>query len=497
MGILAENKEKQYISDNARLMAEWDMEKNADFNPSVLTLGSNKKAWWKCAFGHEWQAAISHRSKGQGCPFCSGKRILAGFNDLTTTHPSLSKEWDFEKNKNILPDEIGKGSEKKVWWICKRGHSWSAAVYSRSAGVGCPRCAKELQSSFPEKAVYYYIKRAFPDAIANYRPNQFNSLELDIFVPSLRMGIEYDGDRWHQNIEKDLNKNKQCSESNIVLIRIREPSCPIIFDNLSICIIRESKKSGLDKTIKLLFESICETFCIECDINIDFERDSAAILELLNPIEKENNILFLNPNLASEWDYQKNGDILPNMVTVGSDKKVWWLCPLGHSYFSSVSSRVRGRGCPICSGKTVLKGYNDFASRYPDLLVEWNYEKNTISPDLIAYGSDKKYWWKCNKDHSYSASLNNKRAGAQCPFCSGKKILVGFNDLATTHSYLLKEWHYQKNKSSPTSVSAGSHKKAWWLCQKCGLEWQTPIYNRTAGHGCPQCAKEKRKKKDA
>lgn len=128
------------------------------------------------------------------------------------------------------------------------------------------------------------------------------------------------------------------------------------------------------------------------------------------------------------------------------------------------------------------------------MLADWDYEKNSFSPDLIAYGSDKTVWWKCDKGHSYSTSINNKRAGAKCPFCSGKKVLKGFNDLATTHPILIEEWNHQKNVPKPTSVSAGSHKKAWWVCQKCGNEWETPIYSRTAGHGCPKCAKEKLKK---
>ena len=477
---------------NPILAQEWNYERNIGLSPEDFLPKSNKKVWWKCALGHEWQAAISHRSNNQGCPICSGKRILPGFNDLATTHPLLVEEWDYEKNTGILPTEISKGSEKKVWWKCSRGHSWNAAIYSRVSGVGCPHCANELQSSFPEKAIYYYIKKSFPDAISNYRSSKLSTLELDIFIPSLNIGIEYDGDRWHQEIEKDLHKNKLCHEIGIKLIRIREPSCPILTDELSIFILRQSKKSGLDKTIQDTFAVISQIIHIEYIPDINTNRDSIAILKLLNPISKENDILTLHPSLVLEWDYQKNGNILPNMITAGSDKKVWWICPLGHSYFSSVSSRVKGRGCPICAGKIILKGYNDFASKCPDLLSEWDYEKNTISPDAIAYGSDKKIWWKCPKGHSYSTSINNKRAGAKCPFCTGKAVLVGFNDLATTRPKLIEEWNYQKNELTPSNISAGSAKKVWWICSKCGFEWQTSVYSRTCGHGCPKCAKDSR-----
>ena len=73
---MAEKKEKQYVSDNARLMAEWDFEKNSllGFDPQKLTRSSNKKVWWKCKEGHEWQAIIQNRNKGSGCPYCSKQK---------------------------------------------------------------------------------------------------------------------------------------------------------------------------------------------------------------------------------------------------------------------------------------------------------------------------------------------------------------------------------------------------------------------------------------
>ena len=90
--------EKKYLLDNPKLMAEWNYEKNGDLNPSQLTLGSNKKVWWKCEKGHEWQSTSNNRSSGNGCPYCSGKKVLRGYNDLVTTNPVLACEWNYEKN---------------------------------------------------------------------------------------------------------------------------------------------------------------------------------------------------------------------------------------------------------------------------------------------------------------------------------------------------------------------------------------------------------------
>ncbi|MBQ4573037.1 MAG: zinc-ribbon domain-containing protein, partial [Clostridia bacterium] len=95
---MAEKKEKRYVSDNAQLMAEWNWEKNNELgiDPKTLTLGSDKKAWWVCNEGHEWQASIGHRSRGRGCPYCAGQKVLKGKNDLQTVNPTLAKEWNYE-----------------------------------------------------------------------------------------------------------------------------------------------------------------------------------------------------------------------------------------------------------------------------------------------------------------------------------------------------------------------------------------------------------------
>ena len=406
---------------NPELVSEWDFKKNntpiCEYRPM-----SNKKVWWICDRGHSWEAAICKRVGGEKCPICQGKRILIGFNDLATTQPSLIKEWDYEKNDEITPTEISKGSEKKVWWKCNRNHSWQATIYSRVSGVGCPRCAKEVQSSFPEKAIYFYIKKIFPDAISNYRSNQLKTFELDVFIPSLQIGVEYDGDRWHRSIEKDLQKNKLCSELGIVLIRIREPNCPILPDNLSVCIHRESKKSGLSITIRHLLFEIFKVGGTEYAINIDLDKDSAAILELLTPLEKEYSLQSKNVDFISEWDYQKNGELLPSMLTSGSDKKVWWLCNNAHSYQAAISSRTRGTGCPICSGSKVLRGYNDLQTVNPALSEEWDFKKNIgLSPSDVMPNSDKKVWWKCQNGHEWQARIGNRNRGNGCPECAKKR----------------------------------------------------------------------------
>ena len=106
---MAEKKEKQYVSDNAQLMAEWNYKLNKNVNPNTLGIMSHKKVWWICAKGHAWESAISKRSQGQGCPYCSGRYPIVGKTDLLTTHPQLAAEWHPYKNM-FSPMQITAGS---------------------------------------------------------------------------------------------------------------------------------------------------------------------------------------------------------------------------------------------------------------------------------------------------------------------------------------------------------------------------------------------------
>ena len=111
-------------------------------NPSQISSGSLQKVWWLGDCGHEWEMAVRNRIIGQKCPYCSGKRVLPGFNDLATKNPELVLEWHPDKN-DIKPSEVTRGSKIKVWWRCSEGHEWQASIANRTKGSNCPECAKQ------------------------------------------------------------------------------------------------------------------------------------------------------------------------------------------------------------------------------------------------------------------------------------------------------------------------------------------------------------------
>lgn len=123
------------------LAAQWHPTKNAPLLPSQVARCSMEKVWWLGPCGHEWDAVVSARTNGgTGCPYCTGKRVLAGENDLATTDPDLAAQWHPTLNAPLTPSDVKRGSNRKVWWQCPKGHVWQKIVYIRSNGNGCPIC---------------------------------------------------------------------------------------------------------------------------------------------------------------------------------------------------------------------------------------------------------------------------------------------------------------------------------------------------------------------
>jgi len=555
VSVMAEKKEKQYVSDNAQLMDEWSWERNTDVAPTQLTLGSNKKVWWICSKGHEWQAKVASRYGGCGCPYCAGRYAIKGENDLSTVNPALAEEWNYaknggltpmdvlpnsnkkawwrcrkghewqasiasrnngngcpycanlytikdendlstvnpalanewnyEKNDGLTPAEVTPNSHKKVWWKCSKGHEWQATIANRNKGIGCPICTSERKTSFPEYILVYYLKKYGLEVVHSYKEYGY---ELDIYIPSQKIAIEYDGYLWHKNkAQKDIEKNIKCKMDGIKLYRIREGLQSL--NDSSIDFVVQKGQKDLPQILEAILTEIVGT-----KVDIDLERDSISIENLREYTEKEQSISVSNPEIAKEWNYEKNGNLKPEHFAANSNKRVWWKCSKGHEWQAAIFTRNKGHGCPYCSGVKTIIGNNDLQTINPSLANEWNHEKNNgLTPVDVAPNSNKKVWWKCSKGHEWQATIASRHSGCKCPYCAGRYVIKGENDLYTVNPTLADEWNYEKNDGlTPVDVLPNSNKKVWWKCGQ-GHEWQAKIQVRTKGASCPQCAREKRK----
>ena len=194
-----------------------------------------------------------------------------------------------------------------------------------------------------------------------------------------------------------------------------------------------------------------------------------------------------HPFLIQEWS-DKNLPLTPAQITYGSNKRVWWKGACGHEWQVSPKSRTSGEKCPYCAGKRVLAGYNDLASLYPDLAMEWSPQNKELRPEDVTAGSHKKVWWKGGCGHEWQAVVKNRVQGAGCPYCSSNRLLPGFNDLAAKRPELAEEWSDKNLPLKPSDVMEFTNRKVWWRCRTCGNEWETLVSIRSGGSQCPYCS---------
>lgn len=202
------------------------------------------------------------------------------------------------------------------------------------------------------------------------------------------------------------------------------------------------------------------------------------------------------PELASEWS-PKNKGKGPSGYTAGSSHKAIWRCKLGHEWTAQIKNRVQGSGCPYCSDRKVMPGFNDFASKNPDLVAEWSPKNKESKPDMVMPYSNKQIWWICERGHEWKTTVANRSLGSKCPYCTHAVIKTGINDLQITHPEIAMEWSEKNGEKKANQYSAYSRETVWWRCSDCGYEWRAVINNHVKNPWCPECEKKENKEQQA
>ena len=198
-------------------------------------------------------------------------------------------------------------------------------------------------------------------------------------------------------------------------------------------------------------------------------------------------------HILEELSYELNAPLVPDSIKPFSDMVVWWKCKRNpnHIWQARVSNRSSGSGCPFCAGNLVYTGETDLETLFPEVAKQWHPTKNgdLDKPSEISAKSNKYAWWQCSRGHEWYTKINNRTSNKTgCPYCSKNRVIKGETDLLSQYPEIAKQWHPVLNGLLfPDEVSTKSNKYAWWICSK-GHEWETKIYHRTDGRGCPYCA---------
>jgi len=473
---------------------QWHNEKNTGFFPEDFRAQSNKKFWWRCGHGHEWQARIQDRTRGNLCPFCSSQTSqleIRIYCELKTLFPNIVWRGKVEGNEiDIFMEEEGIGVEvDSYYWHRTRQKSEQEKQRKLTLkGIKLIRVREKPLTKIGEYDLLYTQKDSGKEILNKLLKTllKFNHFPNEVLIKRYLHSETFLN---HGEFKKVISylpgpppeKSLEGTYPNIAREWNIEENAPLLPKQFSpqsnkkvwwICKNRHKWEAAISTRTKGIG-------CPYCSGRL---------------ATNNNNLKRLRPDLVNEWHPTKNQNLSPENVTPFSHKTVWWLCKKGHEWQSTVADRAKARGCPFCLGRRVSSS-NNLAFLHPELAFEWHPIKNgSLKPQNITSGSGKKVWWKCSTGHEWKAAIYSRVRGNGCPYCAGKLATESIN-LSSIFPKLAKEWHPIKNETlSPTKVRPQSNKKVWWKCSK-GHEWEATINNRANGQGCPYCSGRRLPKK--
>lgn len=267
------------------------------------------------------------------------------------THEEFIREMN-EKRPDI--NILGKYKNKRsgVHCQCKicgfskyqDGTAWMPLPGNILRGMGCPNCNNENKTSFAEQAILFYCNK-FTTAINRY--TKFG-VEIDVWLPELNIGVEYNGMYWHdKRRQKDQAKIDILRKNNIRIITIQDNGENTVNGDVITHAGCGKNFNEIDWAIKQLFVLLDIS-----DIEINTEQNEQAIYAQYASFKKENSFAFNYPDKAKEWDYEKNGNVTPDMVSKQSDRKFFRICPLCNtSYKTALVNWIKRDGCHMCAGE--------------------------------------------------------------------------------------------------------------------------------------------------
>lgn len=322
--------------------------------------------WWRGECGHSWQLSVRTRAfNDAGCPHCGRRLALEGFNSAECPDAGILHLWHPAKNGDLKPSQVFDRTAKRIW-------------------LQCSTCGCEL----------------------------------------------------HENLRGTRKESRKC------------PSC---------------------------------------------HGERGRYLA-----KGSNDLGSKRPDVARQLDPELNGGLRAEGLHAHAGVMVWWRGSCGHVWREKVSMRSMriDDSCPYCKNRKLLRGFNDLATTHPELAAEWDFERNgDLGPDGVRFNATKQVWWRGSCGHEWQMSPRQRAAADPgCPYCSGHRVLAGFNDLATTHPDIAAMWHPRMNKRlKPTGVQAISRKLAWWR-GACGHVYRMAVRDRVRAKPgyCPYCSGRKR-----
>lgn len=339
--------------------------------------------------------------------------------------PELYQELHPTENENLDTAKFHIGYTRELAWLCPKNHTWYCSIARRvQNNATCYYCSnrKILPGYNDMLTLYPDVLTAFWDTTAN-----------GVIPNNLSLTQKFSA------ICKNQHTGWETTTHNLV---IRKRGCPICSNKKIVQGINDLATTHPELAERVHSSSEYTAYEVSAgsekklrwtclvDTQHVFE---ASPYRLTGKEERDcsicagktvstgsNDFKTHYPEYAQQWDTQKN-EISVDEISYGSSKKFWWIgSQCSHSFQRSPKFFAINQNCPYCSrtNATVLTGHNDLLTQYPLVAAEWS-AKNTVSPDTVHAGSAKKYWWECQKNHEWEASISNRTVlGSGCPKCA-------------------------------------------------------------------------------
>ncbi len=417
--------------------AEWHPTRNGDLKPTDVRPASGKRVWWLCAEGHEWSVDPADRQRGEQCPTCAERqRSLTKSTpkpglSLQDVRPDVAAEWHPTKNAPVTPADVNPGSKQKRWWICLScGHEWHAQLAHRAIrGDGCPGCRyAKLSTTKATPKPGESLAEKDPELASQWHPTLNAPLTAYDVRPRGRASAWWLcplGHVWKAKIAP----------------RAVGVGCP------------ECSTVGVsERQVRLEYELAAAGLPVEHGfppIAVDGRRSVKA------------DIVLPSLRVVVEYDgsyYHRDKPDGDRAQTAALESVGWTVL------------RVREAPLPPLGGHEVSVEPTEPIKSVAVKVLRSLEAIGYVASHLSKYLDDPEAW----ADREAGEALYKYRA----------------KSIASEFPYVAEEFDPGKNNGiTPDRVHPGSNTKFVWTCRDCSHEWRSMVWIRTAGHGCPNCAK--------
>lgn len=415
--------ENNLAVQNPELAAFWHPTRNGEITPEQVSPHSNKRWWWLCPKGHEWQGVPNSMEKTPAarlCPYCRNSKVCTD-NCLASINPELASQWHPEKNGTLTPHDITATSPRNVWWLCNRGHAFRAQVYSRHVKhTGCPYCIN-LKVSADN-----CLAAVFPALAQEWHPTKNDGLTpWDVTARSSK-SVWWQCEKkheWQMPVTKRSVRGQGCpycsgkrASPDHCLAAVRPELIPQW----------HTEKNG-NLTPWDVTPSTSQKVWWRCENGHEWQasvgnrKKGRGYPYCAKRSKKRITLDQASPELCTQWNTARNA-LPPSAYMAHSNKKVWWRCEKGHEWQTSIDSRMDGSDCPYCTGRRASKE-NCLAAFAPAVAAEWDYSVNSgLTPEQVLPKSMRSVGWVCREcGHRWNAPIAYRTEGSGYPVCREKQ----------------------------------------------------------------------------